>query len=105
MIIVRDLRASTGGVLESFEDGGDEVADSGFVVGVGLGVEAVCDDGANCHTFMSHQATHNCQRCALHFVIGDLATLEFKFLDSAVEIGVRKIKAYFSALRTVESHG
>ena len=67
---------------DAVEDCGDEVADSGFVVGVGDCVEAVGDDGANGHGFVAHESAESLKGCAFHFVVCDSSSVVLEGFDS-----------------------
>ena len=72
---------------EAFDDGCNEVVDSGLVVGIDRGCDTVGNDGADCHGTVSHELGEALQSSALHLVVGDVSAIVFKLLDATVEFG------------------
>lgn len=102
---VRPYEGLGPGWSDAVEDGGDEVADGVFVVGVDVGVVAVGDDGADGHGLVAHEAAETLEGCALHLVVGDLALLVAEGFNAAVEVRIGQGQTQLAALGAVETHG
>jgi len=74
--------------LDAVEHDSDEVAYALLVVGVGFCLIAVCDNLADRHAAMAHEASKAGERSAFHFIVGNLAAIVFEFFNAAVEVGV-----------------
>ena len=69
---------------DALEDGGYEVADAALVVGVGFGVEAVGNDGADGHAAVAHEFAEALEGRALHLVVGDATAFVLEGFDAGV---------------------
>ena len=89
---------------DTLEHSSDEVAHALLVVGVGFGVEAVCDNRADSHAAVPHKTAHAGKWRTFHFVVCHTASFVLEIFDAAVEVGIREGETHVAALRPIETY-